>query len=70
MFAVLDFFSSIIDFIVGFFESIVSLITMLVEGSQVLFSVIEFMPVQYKAVLIALVSYCLLVVILHQGADN
>lgn len=67
--AILEFFTSVIDIIKGLIESIISLITMLATGAATLVTVIAYMPIQYQAPLIALISYCVLVVILHQGSE-
>lgn len=67
--AILDFFAQIVDFVTGLIQSIVQLIQMINQGAATLMIIIAKMPVQYRVIFIALVSYSVLVVILHQGSD-
>lgn len=62
-----DFLSNIIDFIVSFFTNVVELVLLVFKGFAYVTAIIVYLPIQYQAVMIALVSFCVIRTIIHFG---
>lgn len=62
-----DFLSTIIDFIVAFFKNVIELVQLVFKGFAFMLEVLAFMPVQYQVVFISLISFAVIVTIVHFG---
>lgn len=62
-----NFFSTIIDFIVAFFKNVIELVQLVFKGFAFMLEVLAFMPVQYQVVFISLISFAVIVTIVHFG---
>lgn len=70
----LDFLETIGDAIIGLFQLITAMFVNVIKVAQLVgqgfafaFQAIAFMPVQYQVILIACISFCVIVTILHFG---
>lgn len=70
----LEWFSSIGDFlviligmIVSFFRNVVELVVLVFKAYAYALGVLAFMPIQYRHVIIVLVSFSVIVAIIHFG---
>lgn len=62
-----NFLSTIIDFIVAFFKNVIELVQLVFKGFAFMLEVLAFMPVQYQVVFISLISFAVIVTIVHFG---
>lgn len=62
-----DFLISIGDFIVSFFRNVIEIVQLVFKGFAYILQIIAFIPVQYQAVLIAFISFSVIVTIIHFG---
>lgn len=62
-----DFLVSIIDFIVSFFNNVIEIVLLVFKGFNYLILVIAYLPLQYQAILIALLSFSVIITIIHFG---
>lgn len=62
-----NFLSIIIDFIVAFFKNVIELVQLVFKGFAFILEVLAFMPVQYQVVFISLISFAVIVTIVHFG---
>lgn len=62
-----EFFISIGQFLVSFFRNVIEIVLLVFKAFAYVASIIPYMPVQYQAVLLALISYFVIVTIVHFG---
>lgn len=62
-----NFLQSIISFIIDFFRSVIDVLILIFKAVFYVYAVINYMPLQYKAVLLAIVSFSVIVTIAHFG---
>lgn len=62
-----NFISIMIDFLVSFFTNVVEVVLLVFKGFAYVNTVILYLPVQYQVVILAFVSYCVIVTIIHFG---
>lgn len=62
-----NFLSSIIDFIVSFFTNVVEIVVLVFKGFNYLISIVVYLPVQYQAIIIAFISFCVIRTVIHFG---
>lgn len=59
--------SAMIDFIISFFKNVVEMVILVFKGFAMINQVILYLPVQYQVVMLAFISFCVIVTILHFG---
>lgn len=59
--------SAMIDFIISFFKNVVEMVILVFKGFAMINQVILYLPVQYQIVMLAFISFCVIVTILHFG---
>lgn len=59
--------SAMIDFIISFFKNVVEIVILVFKGFAMINQVILYLPVQYQVVMLAFISFCVIVTILHFG---
>lgn len=62
-----NFFTSLGDFLVSFFRNVIEIVQLVFKGFAYIMQILAFMPVQYQAVLIAFISFSVIVTIIHFG---
>lgn len=55
------------SFIVAFFKNVIELVFLIFKGFGYMYTVMTYLPIQYKAVVIALVSFSVIVTVVHFG---
>lgn len=55
------------EFAISFFKNVIELFVLLFKAFSYLYSCILFLPIQYQVVILALVSFSLIVTIVHLG---
>lgn len=59
----------VIDFFVNFFKNIIELLSLVFKGAVFIFQVVQYMPIQYKAVVIAFLAYCVIRTVANNGIN-
>lgn len=62
-----NFIVQIGEFVVAFFKNVIELIVLIFKGFGYMYTVTTYLPIQYKAVVIALVSFSVIVTVVHFG---
>lgn len=62
-----NFLISIGDFLISFFRNVIEIVTLVFKALSYTSTILLYVPVQYKLILIALASYCVIVTIIHFG---
>lgn len=62
-----DFLQNVIEFIISFFTNVVEICVLVFKGFAYASAVIAYLPLQYQLILFALISYAVIVAILHFG---
>lgn len=62
-----NFIVILINFLIAFFKNVVEIVTLIFKGFVYLTQIIVFLPVQYQAVLLALISFSVIVTVIHFG---
>lgn len=65
----MDFIGILIDFIISFFRDVIQLVSLVFKSFAYLGSILNFIPLQYKLVLTAILSYSLIMAVVHFGGD-
>lgn len=65
--SIADSFSAIVNFVVNFFENMLMIIKLIGRSMLVVFNVIVYMPVTIQAILIALISYIIIINVTQKG---
>lgn len=64
---IIDFLGIVIDFFVSLVSNIVELCKLVFEGATVAIQIINYMPIQYRAILLALISYYVIYTVKNLG---
>lgn len=62
-----DFLVMIIDFIVSFFQNVIEIVQLIIKGFGAIVTTMAYMPAQYSAFALALISFSVIVAIIHFG---
>lgn len=62
-----DFLVNIGDFLVSFFKNVIELVSLVFKGFAFAQVAISYLPIQYQVVLIAIISFSVIVTIVHFG---
>lgn len=62
-----NFLISIGDFIISFFRNVIEIVTLVFKAALYVTQVIQYVPIQYKTILIAIVAYSIIVTVIHFG---
>lgn len=62
-----EFFNNVIEFIITFFTNVVEICVLVFKGFAYASAVIAYLPLQYQLILFALISYSVIVAVLHFG---
>lgn len=62
-----DTISYLIEFIIAFFKNTIEIVLLVFKGYTYIYTVMLFLPIQYRLVLLALISFSVIVTILHFG---
>lgn len=62
-----EFLTIIGDFLISFFTNVVELVLLVFKGFAFMSAIIVYLPIQYQAVILALVSFCVIRTIIHFG---
>lgn len=54
-------------FIVSFFKNVVELVVLIFKGFSYVATIILYLPVQYQVIILAFVSYSVIVTVVHFG---
>lgn len=65
--SVADCFDAVVNFVVNFFENMMMIIKLIGRSMLVVFNVIVYMPVTIQAILIALISYIIIINVTQKG---
>lgn len=57
----------IFDFIISFFKNVIEICILVFKGFAYATQVVAFLPIQYQAIVLAIVSYALIKTIIHFG---
>lgn len=63
----LDTLNIIIDFLIAFFKNVVELVMLIGKGASIAIDIVTNLPVQYQAIMIALISYYIIHTIKNLG---
>lgn len=61
------FISLIGTFLVSFFMNVIEVITLVAKGVSFAWTAINYLPIQYQAVMIAIIAFCVIITIIHFG---
>lgn len=62
-----DFLTQICVFIIDFFKNVIEIITLVLKAVAYVNTIISYLPIQYQVPLIAIVSFSIIVTIVHFG---
>lgn len=62
-----NFFINVGEFIASFFKNVIEIVLLVLKGVVYATTVIAFLPVEYQAVLLALIMFSVIVTIIHFG---
>lgn len=61
------FLQNVAGFFVSFFKNVIEIVSLVLKGLLYMSIAITYLPIQYQAVLVALVAFCVIVTIIHFG---
>lgn len=62
-----DFLINIVTFVISFFRNVIEICVLVFKGFTYAVTAIAYLPVQYQAVLLAILAFCVIKTILHFG---
>lgn len=62
-----NFLTSIGDFLISFFKNVIELVSLVFKGFTYIMTIIVYLPTQYQAIIIAFISFTVIVTIVHFG---
>lgn len=65
--SIADVIINIVDFIISFFRNVVEIVTLVVQGSAYVLSIIVHLPLAYQLILSAAIAYSVIYVIVKFG---